>query len=188
MGADVSDGSKFFLVAFAVIAGLAVLGGGGYVVYQASDTAALARGEKYKATLQSVAKKYGLPGDLLFWVAYQESRFREDIITGKKLSPVGAAGMMQFMPATAKEWGVKVGDWQSSADGAGRYLQWLYKQLGNWSLAVAAYNYGIGNVKKKLTAANGNIAAALATMPKETKDYVRTVAGNIGEAVARSVA
>ena len=77
---------------------------------------------------------------------------------------------MQFMSATAAEWGVDVGSVESSADGAGRYMQWLYGRLGSWSLALAAYNWGIGNVLRK----------GLGAAPVETRNYVAQIGGELG--------
>ena len=77
---------------------------------------------------------------------------------------------MQFMPATAAEWGVDVTSVESSADGAGRYMKWLYGRLGSWSLALAAYNWGIGNVLRK----------GMAKAPGETRDYVAQIGADVG--------
>lgn len=119
------------------------------------------------AVLGAAEQRYGIPSGLLVRQAWQESRFNPAAV-----SPVGARGLMQFMPATAKEWGVDVASPESSADGAGRYMAWLYSKTGSWSLALAAYNWGIGNVLRKgLTAA-----------PKETRDYVAQIGADTGVA------
>lgn len=119
------------------------------------------------AILNAAENRHGIPSGLLVRQAWQESRFNPAAV-----SPVGARGLMQFMPATAKEWGVDVASPESSADGAGRYMAWLYGRTGSWSLALAAYNWGIGNVLRK-----GMIAA-----PKETKDYVAQIGADTGVA------
>ncbi len=69
---------------------------------------------------------------------------------GKHLvSPAGALGPYQFMPATAKDLGLKDPmDEVASREAAGRYILQLYKQTGNLQDALAAYNFGIGNVLK----------------------------------------
>lgn len=115
--------------------------------------------------LRAAETRYGIPDNLLVRQAWQESRFNP-----RAVSPVGAQGLMQFMPATAKEWGVNAFDPASSADGAGRYMKWLYGRTGSWPLALAAYNWGIGNVLKK----------GMAAAPTETRNYVAQIGADTG--------
>lgn len=111
--------------------------------------------EKYtvnRAVLEQAAKydyaglekRYGLPKNLLAALSMQESRGNVNAI-----SPVGARGTMQFMPATAKQYGVDVRSVASSADGAARYLRDLLKRYDNNIVkALTAYHSGEGNVNK----------------------------------------
>lgn len=118
------------------------------------------------------AKKYGIDPKVGIWQLWQESRFN---INAK--SPVGAEGIAQFMPATAKEWGVNTSDLESSLDGWARYMSYLYKRFGTYELALAAYNAGMGNVAKY----NG--------VPpfEETKNYIKTILGNRGSIIGISL-
>jgi len=75
----------------------------------------------------------------------------ESALRGYAVSPSGAAGYWQFMPATARELGLRVGgghderrDLVKSTEAACRYLNYLYSRLGSWTLAAAAYNNGLG--------------------------------------------
>ena len=89
-------------------------------------------------------KRYGLPKNLLAALSMQESRGNVNAI-----SPVGARGTMQFMPGTAKQYGVDVRSVASSADGAARYLRDLLKRYDNNIVkALTAYHSGEGNVNK----------------------------------------
>lgn len=133
-----------------------------------------ARGEPYRARIAAAAQRHGLPPDLLMRVAYQESRWRDDIISGATKSQVGAVGMFQFMPATAASLGVDPLNVASAADGAARYLAQLKRQFGTWALALTAYNFGPGNTKKYL--------AGTRTLPTETKNYVAQITGDVGYA------
>ena len=71
-------------------------------------------------------------------------------------SPKDALGLWQFIPSTAKEWGLATNRTDDrtnvvkSTQVAIRYLKYLHNQLNDWNLALAAYNWGIGNVKKAI--------------------------------------
>jgi soluble lytic murein transglycosylase-like protein len=126
--------------------------------------------EPYRDSIATAEVVYQLPDGLLGRVLYQESRFRPDVIEGTTRSRTGALGIAQFMPATAAELGIDPLDPHEAIDAAGSYLRKLYDQLGDWGKALAAYNWGIGNVKRR-----GMDAA-----PKETRDYVSQVLTDIG--------
>ena len=104
--------------------------------------------EKYAALIAAAGSKYDLPVDLLARLLWQESRYREDIITGAVRSRVGAVGIAQFMPATAAEMGIDPLNVEQSIDAAAKYLRRLYNSLQVWDKAIAAYNWGIGNVQR----------------------------------------
>ena len=97
-----------------------------------------------KYDYSGLEKRYGLPKNLLAALSMQESRGNVNAI-----STVGARGTMQFMPATAKQYGVDVRSVASSADGAARYLRDLLKRYDNNIVkALTAYHSGEGNVNK----------------------------------------
>lgn len=133
------------------------------------------RGEKYLPLLNAAEDRHGIPRDLLVRLAYQESRFREDIITGKTVSPAGALGIMQIVPKwhpTAQPLNVP-----AAIDYAGRYLRQLYNRFGSWTLALAAYNAGQGNVSKY-----GNQVPPFG----ETQNYVAQIMGDWRKATGRN--
>lgn len=121
--------------------------------------------------IKAIEEKHGIKSGVLHKLLKQESAFRTDVITGAKKSSVGALGIAQFMPKTAIEWlgsTQKALEPEAAIEGAGRYLKWLYLQCANdWTKAVAAYNWGIGNVKNK----------GLASAPSETRKYVKKILG-----------
>ena len=121
----------------------------------------------YQDAITGAQDKYGIPSNYLAKLLNAESSFDPAIISGQRKSPVGAVGIAQFMPATAAELGVNPTDPMSAIDGAGRYLSQLYAQFGNWPEAIAAYNWGSGNVTKK----------GLSKAPAETVNYVQKIAG-----------
>lgn len=102
--------------------------------------------DKYLPALRAAELKYGLPQDLLSRMAYQESRFRDDIVTGTLKSVAGAVGLMQIVPRFHPN--VDPLNVSAAIDYAARYVRDLHRQFGSWRLAVAAYNAGPGNVTK----------------------------------------
>lgn len=94
---------------------------------------------------QKAASKYGISINLLKAVAKQESNFDPTAV-----SSVGATGIMQLMPSTAKELGVEnIFNAEQNIMGGAKYLSQLLNSFnGDVSLALAGYNAGPGNVRK----------------------------------------
>ena len=126
----------------------------------ASSHGAALAGVPYSDLFSRAASRYGVDASLLAAMANQESGFDSQAV-----SPAGAQGLMQFMPATAKGLGVNPLDPNSAIDGAARYLSSLTKQFGSTDLALAAYNAGPGTVSRY-----GGIPPY-----SETQNYVRSV-------------
>lgn len=125
---------------------------------------------KYLSAIRAAESRYGLPSNLLARLLYQESRYRDDIINGRTRSQVGALGIAQFMPATARQFGIDPLNSDQAIDAAGKYLKQLFTQTGTWVSALAAYNWGIGNVLKK----------GIQNAPLETKNYYSNILADIG--------
>jgi cell wall-associated NlpC family hydrolase len=117
-------------------------------------------GVPYADLFTRAGSRHGVDPALLAAVAQQESGFDASAV-----SPAGAQGLMQFMPATARGLGVDPFDPASAVDGAARYLAELTEQFGSTELGLAAYNAGPGTVSRY-----GGIPPYA-----ETQDYVRTV-------------
>ncbi len=98
---------------------------------------------QFRPLFERAGAAHGVDPALLAAVAKNESGFNP-----RAVSPVGARGLMQFMPATAAQFGVDPFDPASAIDGAARYLRQLQDQFGSVELALAAYNAGPGNVSK----------------------------------------
>ena len=121
--------------------------------------------------LSAVSQRYGIPQHMLYAVWAQESRKGNM----KQASAAGAKGHFQFMPGTAKAYGISGREWDfdASSDAAARYFQWLLKHYnGDHSKALAAYNWGNGNLDKAIKQ-YGN--AWLSHAPKETQGYVNSI-------------
>jgi Transglycosylase SLT domain len=114
---------------------------------------------RWQKEIEASAKKYSLEPALIAAVMEQESG--GDPVAG---SPVGAIGLMQLMPATAKMLGVNPYDPAQNIDGGAHYLQLQLQAFGNVKAALAAYNAGPGRVENR----------TWVTLP-ETVNYVKRV-------------
>ncbi len=113
----------------------------------------------------------------LVWMAEAESSFNPGAV-----SPAGAKGLFQLMPATARELGLSTllpderGNPEKNAGAAARYLKFLHSRFGDWPLAIAAYNAGPGRVQRTLTAHQAKTFAEISpALPSETRMYVPKV-------------
>lgn len=149
-------------------------------------------GVKYEELILEAAKKFSVDPALVAAIIKQESRFNTMATSGK-----GARGLMQMMPDTArKDFGIndpnQLYDPRTNIFAGTEYISRLLKSTGgNVDLAIAAYNGGIGNVRKY----NGMDPRSESPIPeghnaippfKETQDYVRIVSGNY-EQFSRSI-
>lgn len=132
--------------------------------------------DPYRNSITAAEIREGLPHNLLARLLWQESRYRPEIIDGTVKSPAGAVGIAQIVP----RWHPTVNplDPFASIDYAARYLRDLRRQTGSWDMALAAYNWGIGNLNKAITTYGR--ANVLAFAPKETRDYVSQITGDLG--------
>jgi len=134
------------------------------------------RGGRYLFHIVEEIERRGLPTDLAL-LPFIESAFNP-----QALSRVRAAGMWQFMPATGKDFELRQNlfrddrrDVLASTRAALDYLERLHRMFGDWHLALAAYNWGQGNVQRAIRT---NQAARKGTgytdlrMPDETRNYV----------------
>lgn len=141
--------------------------------------AAIARLEQIRPELESALQAEGLPTELVA-VVLVESAARSTA-----LSPRGARGLWQFIPATARRYGLSVGpdlderiDTGKATRAAARYLRDLHERFGNWSLALAAYNAGEEAIERAIAVAGTTEIAVLNSkrlLPSETRNYVAAV-------------
>jgi membrane-bound lytic murein transglycosylase D len=140
---------------------------------------ALARYSVYRESLTRILREENLPTELLA-VALVESGFNP-----LALSPKGARGIWQFMPATAAAYGLSASPDQDhrthpehSTRAAARYLRDLYRQFGDWKLALAAYNTGEGRVQRIIDRTGIRDFEEMSRrglLPLETRNYVPAV-------------
>lgn len=135
---------------------------------KSSDARSYERVKAWQGTLdlKGLEREYSLPKGLLSAVMHQESGGKSAAV-----SPVGARGLFQIMPATARDLSLaNAYSPQPAAVAAAQYLSQLYKRYHtDLKLTLAAYNWGMGNLDRYLQS-NGKL-----NMPKETKNYVARV-------------
>lgn len=136
----------------------------------------------HRDLIQSTLIRYGLPTDILALV------FAESGCEPRATSPVGAAGLWQFMPATARAYHLrviedKVDERRSppkSTEAGVRFLRDMHEKLGSWELVFAGYNMGPFGVLARIEQAGGGdigfwdlVDAEM--LPDETADYVPAI-------------
>ncbi len=132
-------------------------------------------GQPYFNLIESILMQYGLPRELKY-IAVIESNLSVGATSYK-----GAGGPWQFMPYTAREYGLVVNgyyderrDYTKSTHAAARYLLTLYRQLKDWLLVMAAYNGGPGRVYGAIKKSGSrNFWNLQYYLPAESRTYVK---------------
>lgn len=130
---------------------------------------AIGRAWKYLPVMEQIfTSEYGLPKELT------RLPFIESSFDYTAYSSVGAAGIWQFMPRTARSHRMLVGryvderrDPVKATRGAAEYLRLAYQELGSWPLAITSYNHGVGGVRSKVRAAGTSNIADIIEHPSE---------------------
>ena len=110
------------------------------------------RANKYFPVIEPILKKHGIPDDFKY-IAVAESGLQNVV------SPVGARGFWQIMPATGREYGLEINKnvderyhIEKSTEVACKYILKAKKKFGNWTLAASSYNAGPYGIQKRLKA------------------------------------
>ena len=135
----------------------------------------LERAGKYKDMISKNLRDEGVPQDLIY-LAVAESGFQPQALNARS----GAGGMWQFMPTgayglTRNGWFDERFDPEKSSKAYARYMKTLYDQFGDWYLAMAAYDWGPGNVQRAVMRTGYADFWELyrrGVLPGETKNYV----------------
>ncbi len=135
---------------------------------QVSDTAGPLQ---WQARVAALSAKYDISPALIEALVWQESRWNPVAV-----SPVGARGLAQLMPGTARQLGVDADDPHANLEGGARYLrQQLDAFGGDLEKALAAYNAGPGRVARA-----GGVPAI-----RETQNYVSSILGRLSAPVRK---
>ena len=145
-----------------------------YTLYTKSSENILGRVMLYFPLFETELHKRGLPDELKY-VAVVESMLKPE-----GTSFAGAAGLWQIMKSTGRWLGLEVNhqiderrDPQRSTEAALDYLKYLHEEFGDWTLAIAAYNCGPGNMRKAIRRSGSRDYWKLrGHLPKETQQYI----------------
>lgn len=143
----------------------------------------LGQSQYYFPMIEETLAKYGLPLELKFITVI------ESALQPEAKSSAGAVGLWQFMLSTGKLYGLEIStmiderrDPVKSTEAVCRLLKDLYTIYQDWSLVLASYNYGAGNVNKAIKRAGGGTLTywdIYPYLPKQTRDYVPAFVGVI---------
>lgn len=134
----------------------------------------------YFPIFEEALRQHGLPLELKYLAVV------ESMLKPTATSRAGAKGIWQFMYRTARSYGLRIDsfvdermDVEKATQAAVRYLGNLYDMLGDWTLAVSAYNCGAGNVNKAIRRAGGkrDFWSVYPYLPRETRGYMPAFVG-----------
>lgn len=135
----------------------------------------LQRYDRYLPMFRRTFRKYGVPEEFSMLAVV------ESAMNANAVSKAGAAGMWQFMPSAAKDYGLDLSPVnderfvpEKATDAAARYLRDNRKRFGSWALSIMSYNCGPGNVQKAIDACKGRVTyeQLYRYLPRETRDYL----------------
>ena len=132
-------------------------------------------GVPYFNLIDNIFAQYGLPRELKYLAVIESN------LSTSATSWVGAGGPWQFMPYTARDYGLVVNgsfderrDYYKSTHAAARYLLTLYRQMHDWLLVIAAYNGGPGRVYSAMKKSGSkNFWALQYYLPEESRNHVK---------------
>lgn len=145
--------------------------------------------DRYDSLFMIYGDRYHVPWKLLKAQVKQESNFNPDAVNPR----TGATGLAQFMPRTWEEWRdgtpgigplidklklLDPRDPEDAIEAQAAYMDWLIKVAGTGEKALAAYNWGIGNLQRCI-AEHGE--AWRDHLPDETKDYIKKIQDRFAE-------
>nr|WP_308535958.1 lytic transglycosylase domain-containing protein [uncultured Prevotella sp.] len=147
-----------------------------YLTYGRRQTSRLlARARYYNHFFEEALRYYGLPAELKHLPVIESG------LNPNAISPVGAVGLWQFMSATGRQYNLCINNYVDerrdpikSSYAAARFLGDLYRDFGDWMLALAAYNCGPARVRSAIEKAGGvcDFWKIYDYLPKETRGYV----------------
>ena len=145
-----------------------------YTSYKRGAEKLIQKSKIYFPIFEKELAKYGIPQEFKY-LPLVESNLKADI-----KSRAGAVGLWQFMKATGQSFGLKIGaevdermDAEKATKAAAQYLLELHKEFNDWTLVLAAYNSGAGNIRKAIRKSGSKYYWDLnGYLPRETRSYL----------------
>lgn len=132
----------------------------------------LKRANKYFPEMAKILQKNGVPTDLLYLACV------ESTLNPLAYSPANAAGLWQFIPSTAKEYGMEVNEYvderyntEKATAAACRYLKNAFRRYGNWESVASSYNRGVAGINRDLSS-QGETSTFDIHLNQETSRYM----------------
>ncbi|MEM6261474.1 MAG: lytic transglycosylase domain-containing protein [Bacteroidota bacterium] len=145
-----------------------------HVRAHASTALLIRKSARYKKTFLEILNKHNIPEDFFYLMIAESS-------LSNAISPVGARGFWQMMPAAARQYGLVVNETVDerfhpvkSTEAACRYLKSSYKKFGSWTLVAASYNMGVPGLKKRIREQGTNDYYQL-DLNRETGHYLARI-------------
>lgn len=140
----------------------------------------LKRANRYFPQLAPILKKNGVPLDMLYLACI------ESTLNPRAYSSAKAAGLWQFMPETAKQYGLEVNEWvderyntEKATEAACRYLKKAYQKYGNWESVAASYNGGMARISSELSKQLASSAFDLYLVDETSRYMFRILAAKL---------
>lgn len=148
-----------------------------FTYFHSTTLLLIKRANRIFPIIEPILKQQGLPDDLKYLAVIESSLYP------RAVSPARAAGLWQFMPATAQQFGLEVSaevderySIEKSTVAAGKYLQGAYRKYGSWSAAALSYNGGQGRITSELQNQVEDHALDLWLVDETTRYYYRMLA------------
>ncbi|MGV8963455.1 MAG: transglycosylase SLT domain-containing protein [Candidatus Saccharimonadaceae bacterium] len=148
-----------------------------FTYFHSTTLLLIKRANRIFPIIEPILKQYGIPDDIKYLAVIESS------LDPRAVSPAGASGLWQFMPATATQFGIEVTaevderySIEKSTIAASRYLKDAYRKYGSWSAAALSYNGGQGRITQELRNQQTNESLDLWLVDETTRYYYRMLA------------
>ncbi len=149
----------------------------GFTYLHSTTLLLIKRANRIFPIIEPILKANGIPDDFKYLAAIESS------LDPRAISPAKAAGIWQFMPSTAKQYGLEISDEvderyhiEKATEAACMYLKDAYNRYGSWASVAISYNAGMGRVSSELNKQQAQDGVDLWLVPESYRYYFRMLA------------